>query len=229
MQFSKILSQFLTTVAVVATAQTRCDCDKGALDNSTFYYNITTYGTTIADIANQTKRGICDIGRANLMADVEIIPNVGQTIVVPAQVCNPDSTTCIINNYNTTRNCIDGGPRLYYTVNGDTYTKIANRLNITAASIAGNQNASELLRVGQFIKTPLCSPSQCTIQPFTLGDTGLVVYKDLAEQYGTTVGQIMMLSPTYNYTTSEFTGAGKPSITLPVNCTLTAANYTVID
>lgn len=43
------------------------------------------------------------------------------------------------------------------------------------------------------------------------------VYKDLAEEYGTTIGQILMLS--YNYSSSASSEAGSPSIGMAINCT----------
>ena len=134
------------------------------------------------------------------MADVTIVPNVGETFIIPAEVCEPDNDTCILKPNNTTNTCINGGPRLYYTVNGDTYEKIALRLNITTEAVMGDyaqgRNATEELPAGQFMKIPLCEPSQCIIQPYSIS---WGVYKDMAEKYGSTVGQIMMLSPTYNY------------------------------
>ncbi|PYH42421.1 uncharacterized protein BP01DRAFT_303448 [Aspergillus saccharolyticus JOP 1030-1] len=197
-------------------------------------YPITVEGTTIAEVAQRANRSICDIGRYNLMADVTIIPNVGQTIVIPPLECTsqpPDNESCLLPNITRTRTCINGGPRLYYTVHGDTYEVIARRLNITTEALMGNTSgndasATDLLEVGQFVKVPLCEPSSCAITPFTLT---FGVYEDLAEEYGTTVGQIMMLSPTYNYSTSLMTGETRPTLDLPVNCTALADVVTVID
>ncbi|KAJ5976045.1 hypothetical protein N7481_009752 [Penicillium waksmanii] len=129
--------------------------------------------------------GVCDISRANLMADVSIVPNFGQTINIPGQVCHPDWTSCIIDGPGINE-CLMGGPRLYYTVNGDTLWRIAGRL-MTLASIqgdGGNQyGANETIAAGQFLKVPLCFPSACDIEPYTFSEG---VYKDLAEMYGST-------------------------------------------
>jgi hypothetical protein len=164
------------------------------------------------------------------MADVTIIPNIGQQVWIPPQVCDPDNETCLIPENNATRGCIYGGPRLYYTVNGDTYDLIAQRLNITVESLmeksSGNATATTALQPGQFVKVPLCEPSQCILQPYTFSSG---VYKDLAGKYGTTVGQIMMLSPTYNYSTSVVNGESGPTIDLPINCTALSSNITVVD
>lgn len=164
------------------------------------------------------------------MTDVTIIPNIGQQIWIPPQVCEPDNEICLIPKTNGTCECIYGGPRLYYTVNGDTYDRIARRLNITVESLmeksSGNATAKTVLQPGQSVKVPLCEPSQCILQSYTFS---FGVYKDLAEKYGTTVGQIMMLSPIYNYSTSVVNGESGPTIDLPINCTALSSNTTVVD
>lgn len=55
------------------------------------------------------------------------------------------------------------------------------------------------------------------------------MYKDLAEEYGTTVGQIMMLSVTYNYSSIAFEGGSFPPINILTNCTLLSDNSTVLE
>lgn len=207
-------------------AQAASSCDTSSLNATTGLYYVSEYPTTIFDIAQATNRGVCDIGRINCMADVTITPNIGQSIVIPPEVCEPDSDSCLLPNTTSTRTCIYGGPRLYYTVQGDTYARIAQRLNLSVAALAsGNTSAGAVLAAQQFVKIPLCAPSQCVIQPyrFTYG-----TYRDLAEQYGTTVGQIMMLSPTYNYSEYVVTGNIPPSIDLPINCTALSSNITVL-
>ena len=98
--------------------------------------------------------------------------------------------------------------------------------------MAGSQHGgasgspNQTLPVGQFLKVPECSPSQCIIQPYSFK---WGVYKDLAEKYGTTVGHIMMLSPTYNYSSLAFSKGGtSPPIDLPINCTALSKNTTFI-
>lgn len=160
------------------------------------------------------------------MVDVSIVPNVGQNLTIPAEVCDPDWTTCIIDGPGT-NDCLAGGPRLYYTVNGDTYWKIAGRLNMTLDAVgcdAASCNANETLAVDQFVKIPLCYPSTCEIEPYSFTEG---VYKDLAENFNSTVGQIQMLSPTYNYSHVEVAGEG-PTIVMAINCHILADNYTII-
>lgn len=181
---------------------------------------------TVEEVAAATGRGLCDIGRYNSMVDVSIPMNVGQTLAIPGEVCEPDSTTCVLTNTTATNVCVNGGPRLYYTVKGDTYEKIALRYNLQVGAVATNgANATAPLTVGQFVKIPLCSPSECVIKPYTF-ESG--VYKDLAEEYGSTVGQLMGLSATYNYSEWRLSGNNAPTIDLAINCTATSDNVTVI-
>ncbi|PYH86788.1 hypothetical protein BO82DRAFT_428151 [Aspergillus uvarum CBS 121591] len=213
-------------------------CNNTALNTTTYWYDITVDGTTVFDVARATNRGVCDIGRQNLMADVTIIPNVGESFLIPAEVCEPDNTSCLLPNNTATRTCIYGGPRLYYTVRGDTYEVIARRLNITVESLmhvdgptnetlVNPTSPTALLNVGQFVKVPQCDPSQCILQPYSFS---WGVYKDLADHFGTTVGQIMMLSPTYNYSSLAFTPGGQfPPINIPINCTALSDTVTVLD
>lgn len=142
-----------------------------------------------------------------------------------------DNTSCVLTNQNSTNTCLIGGPRLYYTVNQDTYAKIANRLDlsVSAFSIPDGTGVDTILAAGQFVKVPLCSPSICSFTPWQFTAAEPKVYKDLAEEYDVTVGQIMMLSPTYNYSQFAFSGeAGGPVIDLPLNCSLLSSNITVI-
>lgn len=160
------------------------------------------------------------------MVDVSVVPNVGQKIIIPGQVCNPDSTTCVIDGPGA-NDCLVGGPRLYYTLNGDTLWKIAGRLNLTLEAIAGGDpdSANATIQAGHFVKVPLCHPSVCEIEPLTFASG---VYKDLATEYGSTVGQLQMLSPTYNYSTSIMDGLTPPSISLAKNCRLLSSDYTIL-
>lgn len=117
---------------------------------------------------------------------------------------SPDNEMCLLPKQNATRSCIYGGPRLYYTVNGDTYDIIARRLNIAMESVMSNMKPNETattpLAPGQFVKIPICYLSKCVVQLYSFK---YGVYKDLAEKFGTTVGRIMILSPTYNYSATR--------------------------
>lgn len=214
----------LSTFGLVAASAV---CNKESLNSTSYLYPITEE-TTVFEVARKTKRGVCEIGRANLMADVTIPPAIGESFIIPGETCTPDNDSCIIKDVGRVRDCIYGGPRLYYTVKGDTYEKVALRLNITTESVSGSSTGNnETLPVGQFLKVPLCSPSQCIIRPysFTYG-----VYKDLADKYGTTVGQIMMLSPTYNYSSVALTGDGNyPPIDIAINCTALSTDITALN
>ncbi|KAL4812494.1 hypothetical protein BDW67DRAFT_178637 [Aspergillus spinulosporus] len=159
-------------------------------------------------------------------------PQRGPTDPYTPETCTPDNDTCLLSNATRTRTCISGGPRIYYTVNGDTYEIIARRLNITTESLTAlalgpdAADPNDALSPGQLIKVPLCEPSQCAIIPY---QSMWGVYKDLAEGFGTTVGQVMMLSPTYNYSSGAFLSGGSfPSISVLVNCTEETGDETVL-
>ncbi|PYH97949.1 hypothetical protein BO71DRAFT_395771 [Aspergillus ellipticus CBS 707.79] len=209
---SLLVAITLFLVSTPFTQATSASCNSSALNTTYSTYPITVEGTTVFDVAKATNRGVCDIGRHNLMADVTIIPAVGETFIIPPEVCDPDSETCLLPNTTRTRTCINGGPRLYYTVNGDTYDIVAQRLNISTEALMGNyshgMSATDTLHAGQFLKVP----------------------KDLADKYDTTVGQLMMLSPTYNYSSIAFFPGGTfPPINIAINCTALSDNISVID
>ncbi|KAL4920912.1 hypothetical protein BDW62DRAFT_198363 [Aspergillus aurantiobrunneus] len=160
------ITTIFTALLASFTAVRASSCNTNTLNTTAYLYPITKPNTTIFDVAKATNRGVCDIGRQNLMADVKITPNFGQQILIPPRTCSPDNDTCLLPQTNTTRTCINGGLRLYYIVNGDTYERITQRLSITAESLMGNAHgdetlsATDALEPGQFIKVPLCEPSQ---------------------------------------------------------------------
>ena len=201
-------------------------CNPSSL-NTTIGAYIVGENDTIFTIAQTVDRGVCDIARYNRMADAVII-TVGEELLIPPQVCDPDNSSCLLTPSNATMDCVIGGPHNYVTFPNDTITSIAlNKFNITVASLfntsLGVATVDTVLDEGKTLKIPQCSPSQCIFQPFefTYG-----VYKDLAPLYGTTVGQIMALNSQYNHSEGAVgTGA---VITLPMNCTLLSSNYTEI-
>lgn len=95
---------------------------------------------------------------------------------------------------------------------------------VRCVSDPSRSNANETLAIDQFVKIPLCYPSTCDIEPYSFTEG---VYKDLAEKFKSTVGQIQMPSPTYNYSHVAEAGEG-PTIIMAINCHLLADNYTVI-
>lgn len=152
----------------------------------------------------------------------------GFTLIIPGQVCEPDSTTCILTKQNATATCVKGGPHDYKTIAGDTLERIAlYKLNVTLDTLWPNSkqfgisSPTEEIPAETWIKIPQCVPSVCTVTPFhfTYG-----VYKDLADKFGTSVGQIMSFNYGYNY--SDATDSDAAWITVPFGCTDLSLNMT---
>jgi hypothetical protein len=216
---------FVTWLAPrVVSAQSNCT---GSLNSTTSLW-LTGSCDTIFTIAAAVDRGVCDIARANRMADAELFVT-GERLLIPAAVSEPDNSTCLlVATGNATADCIYGGPHTYLTVLNDTISKVALKFNVTADSLAssamGISSNDAIIPTGSQFKLPQCSPSQCTVQAFqfTYG-----TYKDLAEEYNTTVGQLLAFNPGYNYSDVTVATEG-PVITLPSNCVALSDNITVI-
>ncbi|KAJ5461384.1 uncharacterized protein N7458_002936 [Penicillium daleae] len=217
----------IATTAFAVSHTSRGGCDMSSLNSTSFIYT-TTSEDTIFSIAKKFNRGACDIARANRMIDAEHL-FAGFTLRIPGQVCNPDSSTCLLTRQNATATCVMGGPHDYKTIAGDTIEKIAlYKLNVTVDTVMSEaseveiSSATEEIPAGTFIKIRQCVPSACTITPFhfTYG-----VYKDLAEKFGTSVGQIMSFNGGYNY--SDHSDAEAAWITVPMGCANLALNVTV--
>lgn len=92
--------------------------------------------------------------------------------------------------------------------------------------MSGSQyTANETISVGQSVTVSMCHLSTCDIEPYTFSAG---VYKDLADNYGSTVGQIQMLSPTYNYIYIANEGRSYPSIGMTKSCLLLSSNYNIL-
>ncbi|KAL4155314.1 hypothetical protein PRNP1_007424 [Phytophthora ramorum] len=217
----------LAAIGLIAAADARGSCDSSALNTTQ-----TTYTTgaimSVTEVATINQRGICDVARANRMSDPTIPFAADTEVMIPAQVCDPDNISCFtVVDTDTTNFCLMGGPHLYYTQRNDTYRTIAlERFNITldsvlTALIVDASQADVELDAGLFIKIPSCYPSQCTLQPykFTYG-----TYKDLADEFGSSVGQIIGYNPTYSHSVAD-TGDG-PVLTIPMDCKSLSDNVT---
>ncbi|GME28657.1 Peptidoglycan-binding Lysin subgroup [Neofusicoccum parvum] len=186
-----------------------------ALNTTTSVYTVQS-GDNLIAIAESFNRGVCDVARANAIGDIDLI-FAGQNLTIPAQVCDPDSTTCLVDNTTPTATCINGGPGFYTIVSGDTLTTIAeNKFNITLASLVAANAATlpdpDVIEVGQLINVPVCESSQCFIQPYVYQNKTLV---QLAKEYETSVGQILSLNANFNGTLVPTVGQ---TITLPSKC-----------
>jgi LysM repeat protein len=207
----------------------RTTCDTAALNSTVGSYTVSS-GDTIFTVATTTNRGVCDIARYNRMADATIL-NAGEVLTIPAQVCHPDQSTCLLVDTKPTRKCVLGGPHTYLTWPNDTIASIATtKFNITVDSLWNTTSrmlsvadAYSVIPTGNNIKLPLCNVSQCIVQPyeFLFG-----TYKDVAEQLGTTPGQLMAFNPGYNH--SGYSATAGPIIAGPMKCELLTADYTVV-
>ncbi|KAJ5644154.1 glutathione S-transferase N-terminal domain family protein [Penicillium longicatenatum] len=204
-------------------------CNYSTLNTTVGSYTVKE-NETISQISTDVDRGICDIARANRMADAMLPFYEGQKLIIPAEVCKPDNSTCLIvqSDNASYANCVIGGPHTYYTLKGDTLRYIALKLNITVDTLSATAQSDSndpdaAVQVNNFLKLPLCSPSQCSVIPktFTYG-----TYKDIAEQMGTTPGQLMALNPTYN-SSSVAWGEGAV-ISVLSDCETIGSNVTVV-
>ncbi|PQE12530.1 Peptidoglycan-binding Lysin subgroup protein [Rutstroemia sp. NJR-2017a BBW] len=221
-------STLLLLTHLSSLALSTSTCDPSTLNTTTSLYAVTATDT-IFSIAAATSRGVCDIARANRMPDAQYI-DVGFTLIIPAQTCTPDNSTCLLvaPAANTTSNCVAGGPHTYTTVRNDTLALIATKFNlalsVTAALTAGNvSSVDEIITAGTIVKLPQCAPSTCTVMPykFTYG-----TYKDLAEEFNTTVGQIFGFNTGYRF--SDASDALAPVLTMPMGCAVGTGNVSVI-
>ncbi|KAB8217522.1 hypothetical protein BDV33DRAFT_206279 [Aspergillus novoparasiticus] len=227
-----MLSLLFFTAALAAPAVNNTSSSVCGAGSSIGTYTIRA-NDTIYSIATTLNRGVCPLARYNHLSDPELL-YPGEVLYIPPEACNTNAadTSCLLSLQNSTTNdCIFGGPHTYRTFEGDTLRKIAlGKFNITLEALessvgrmAGVSSPDETIEPNTFIKLPQCNPSSCGIKPleYVWG-----TYKDLAEEYGTTPGQIFALNPTFNHSS---TGPGVGGwITLPVNCGLEGETYTVV-
>ncbi|KAK6601869.1 hypothetical protein H4I96_07210 [Botrytis cinerea] len=196
----------LSGLASIALAQDT-NCSTASLNTTASTWTVTE-SDTIFSIAAATNRGVCDIARASRMPDAEYI-----------------DTGFVRHNFMSL-----WGPHTYTTVRNDTVTKIAMKFNIDVSAISadvismlGVSSVDEIITAGTGMKLPQCSPSECSVQPlqFTYG-----VYKDLAEKYNSTVGQLFGFNTGYRYSSSI--ESLSPVLTIPMNCKPLSDNITII-
>ncbi|KAK6605873.1 intracellular hyphae protein 1 [Botrytis cinerea] len=202
----------LSGLASIALAQDT-NCSTASLNTTASTWTVTE-SDTIFSIAAATNRGVCDIARASRMPDAEYI-DTGFVLIIPAE---------------KTQLHVFMGPHTYTTVRNDTVTKIAMKFNIDVSAISadvismlGVSSVDEIITAGTGMKLPQCSPSECSVQPlqFTYG-----VYKDLAEKYNSTVGQLFGFNTGYRYSSSI--ESLSPVLTIPMNCKPLSDNITII-
>ncbi|KAF2226012.1 hypothetical protein BDZ85DRAFT_279671 [Elsinoe ampelina] len=184
----------LKVPTVYGELQTRQEaCNETALDTRVQETTV-KQGDTLTSISIAFNRGICDIAKANNITNPNLII-LGQTLIIPAQVCNPDNTTCLPTPPPAAKStCVLGGPNFYFAKGGEASDDIASSLNITAEAFQA-ANVNNPVTAG-FLNVPVCPQSICTISPYTIksGD----IFFDLATTFQTTYGQIIALNPTVN-------------------------------
>ncbi|GJC88437.1 intracellular hyphae protein 1 [Colletotrichum liriopes] len=141
----------LPTATTTAAATPSATC--GKLGN--FHKTTVKSGQTLTTIAERYNSGICDIASLNKLANPNVI-NVGQVLLVPVDVCNPDNTSCLAPSGEAT--CVTGGPATYTIKSGDTFFVVAQSLGITTDSLTGANPGvvPENLQIGQVINVPVC-------------------------------------------------------------------------
>ncbi|WYZ35512.1 hypothetical protein EsH8_X_000159 [Colletotrichum jinshuiense] len=125
----------------------------GKLGN--FHKTTVKAGQTLTTIAERWNSGICDIAWQNKLANPNVI-FVGQVLLVPVDVCEPDNTSCLTPAGEAT--CVTGGEPTYTIKSGDTFFVVAQSLGITTDSLTGANPGvvPENLQIGQVINVPVC-------------------------------------------------------------------------
>lgn len=128
----------------------------------------------IRSISSLVNRDICDIARLKRMADAPLPLTMGENLLIPPKVCQPDKSICRIvpSSHETYSDFVKGGPQTYYTPVGDTIRYVALKFNITVDPLlttaqVSNNDADTVLDVGNFLKLPLCNPIECSFYPYT--------------------------------------------------------------
>ncbi|KAG8631164.1 hypothetical protein KVT40_000304 [Elsinoe batatas] len=194
-----------TTVALISSAaavnvplvygglQKRQEACNGTALDTRVQQTTVKQGDTLTSISIAFNRGICDIAKANNITNPNLII-LGQTLIIPAQVCIPDNTTCHPPppTPKVRSTCVLGGPNFYFAKENDSFDDIASSLNLTTEVLQA-ANVDSPVAAG-FLNVPVCPESICTIGPYTIKSGDL--FFDLATRFQTTFGQIIALNPT---------------------------------
>lgn len=146
-------SSSVTRSYAAATTEDAC------VDGPSTNYTVVS-GDTLEKIAAEYNSGVCNIAAANSLTNPDYIV-LGETLVVPTNVCeaNIDNDSC--RTEEGTDTCVDadaGVASTYTIVSGDTFFLIASELGITLdALVAANPDVdASALQVGQVINIPIC-------------------------------------------------------------------------
>ncbi|KAK7532170.1 extracellular protein 6 [Phyllosticta citribraziliensis] len=189
--------------ALINNLETRELCNGSiTLDTTTQTYVI-PQGDTLTKIAEKFNRGICDIAKFNNISNPDYIL-AGATLIIPPQVCFPDSTSCI-STVVPTATCINGGPGFYIIQSGDTLGALARAFNITLDALTGANKANipnpDVVNIGQVVNIPICDNSSADLTPYKIkaGDTFYI----LGRRYRSSEGAIRAVNPGVNPNTLQ--------------------------
>lgn len=140
----------------------RDDC----VDGPSVNYTVVS-GDTLEKIAAEYNSGVCNIATANGLTNPDFL-GLGQELIIPTDVCNPDSNSC--RTEAGTATCVDassGVASTYTIVAGDTFFLISSELGITLDSlVAANPGVDAgSLQIGQVINVPICATSTASAVP----------------------------------------------------------------
>lgn len=119
-------------------------------------YTVTS-GDTLTIISQKLSSGICDIAKANNLANPGFIL-LDQVLKVPTYPCNPDNTSCLAEPSDD-NDCVTSGEATHTIVSGETFFLVASNLGLTVDALqAANPGVDPLLlQVGQVINVPVCT------------------------------------------------------------------------
>lgn len=134
------------------------------VDGPSVNYTVVS-GDTLEKIAAEFNSGVCNIAAVNGLENPDFLA-LGQVLVVPTDVCNPDNDSC--RTPLGTATCVDpssGVSPIYVIQAGDTFFLIASDLGITLDSLVAANPGVDAgnLQIGQEINVPICASE--TVSP----------------------------------------------------------------
>ncbi|GMF19761.1 unnamed protein product [Phytophthora lilii] len=214
----------LTTACLISATEASNACDTSALNRTVGTYT-TDAITSVTTIATLTSRGICDVARANRMSNPTIPFAADTEVIIPAQVCEPMIYHALPSwtlppptlaswevQTSTTRSAMTLTASLL-SKGLTSRSKCAHRTE--CGRVGGRRGAGR----GFVPQDSIVLPEPVQPYHFTYG-----TYKDLVEEFGASVGQIIAYNPTYSH--SSATAGEGPVLTIPMGCKALSDNVT---